>query len=277
MHLHWLANEKVRGANPSEYDPNDPNWLDPNNLWQTPGYMDEHNGFWIALQFISDGVAGDPNGKQLKCTCWNGEKFDWDATWIVSKDLGTVDPDLDWWPEWYWTDGLTGLGAYGDSGEGIPADVVFDNVEARIGLFTNVSHTLSLKVKNADYGTVTIDPDLLDDPNNASGDPNVPTDPNELRRYTDGTEITMVAEAIEGRAFKKWKIWDDPNHYPDPNDVIGDTNTVLYLTMGNDYRIEAVFSCASSSVLPPVAIALLMMVLGVLIRRLTCSGEPVSC
>jgi hypothetical protein len=91
-----------------------------------------------------------------------------------------------------------------------------------------------------------------------------------LRRYTDGTEVALVAEAAPDRGWKKWKIWDDPNHYPDSNYVIEDTNTVIYLTMNTDYVLEAVFSCsASSSVLPPIALVLLALVAGVSIRRLT--------
>lgn len=141
--------------------------------------------------------------------------------------------------------------------KGPPCDVSFDEIEIRTGTFTNVSHSLSLTVKKQDRGTVTIEPDLLDDPNNASTDPNVPTDPNEPRRYTDGTEIVLLATPVEGKSFKAWKIFD-PNHPGDTNYVVQDSNTVLYLTMDTDHEVQAVFKCASGIE------TLLPMVLGVL-------------
>jgi hypothetical protein len=121
---------------------------------------------------------------------------------------------------------------------------------------------------------ITIDPELIDpddtfDPN--SLDPNDPETNPDLRllRYTDGTDIVMAAEALPDRGWKKWKIWEDPNQYPDPNYTITDTNTVLYLTMDKDYVVEAIYSCsASSSVLPPIGMVLLALAAGVLIRRM---------
>jgi hypothetical protein len=103
---------------------------------------------------------------------------------------------------------------------------------------TSTTYTLSLRVKNAEYGTVTFDPDQLDDPND---DPN---DPCALRRYTAGTEVTLTAYPIEGRSFKRWRIFD-PNYPGDANYAAVDTNTVLLLTMAYDQQIEATFSCAS--------------------------------
>jgi uncharacterized protein (TIGR03382 family) len=139
-------------------------------------------------------------------------------------------------------------------------------MEVRSGMFTNVSQTLSLTVKNGDYGTVTIDPDLLDDETNI--DPNEydpPIDPDELRRYTDGTEIVLVAEAIEGKSFRTWKIYD-PNHPGDANYVESDNNAVLYLTMNADYQVEAIFKCSSSTG-PVLLLAVGLLGMLALVRR----------
>ena len=111
-------------------------------------------------------------------------------------------------------------------------------------------------------------PDLLDDPN-LTKDPNgySPTaDPNYQRRYTDGTEIVMVATPVEGKSFKQWKIYD-PNHPGDSSYVNVDTNAVLYLTMDGDYEIEAIFKCGSGEMLPPVGMVLGMLTLSVVARR----------
>jgi hypothetical protein len=136
-----------------------------------------------------------------------------------------------------------------------------------------VSHTLKVaKIKSEDYGSVTLDPDLLDDSNNI--DPNeylAGTQPafDDVRRYADGTGVVMIAMPAEGRGWKKWKVWDDPNHYPDPNYEASDTNTVMYLTMDKDYVVEAIFSCSvASGVLPPVGMVLVSLALGVVVRRL---------
>lgn len=223
--------------------------------------LDEIGGFWMLFQFESDGVTGDPNGKFLRATCWNGGKYDWNGTWLLTADLGGdpnnfVDPRA---ADSYQSKGRTALGIWSDTiyEAGPPCDVSFDNIEIRTGAFTNLSRTLSLTIKTADKGTVTIDPDLLDDPNHASMDPNVATDPNELRRYTDGTEIVLVAYPAEGRSFKAWKLFD-PNHPGDANYITQDSNTVLYLTMDADYEVQAVFKCGSGSapLLPAILCAL---------------------
>jgi hypothetical protein len=77
----------------------------------------------------------------------------------------------------------------------------------------------------------------------------------------------MVAAALPDRGWKKWKIWDDPNDYPDPNHQASDANTVLYLTMDRDYVVEAIFSCSASSMLPPASVVLLLLTLCVVVRR----------
>jgi hypothetical protein len=234
------------------------------------------DGFWMALQIEGDG--DDPNNTYVKGAGWNGNKYDWDGTWNIEHQAVVVwDPNgRDYWPEGIC--GFTGIGSpYCGTTQ---VDSKYDEIECRWGTFTNVSRTLRVaKIKSTDdYGTVTIDPDLLDDPNEAYIDPNRVGDPNyyvhpinwqKLRRYTDGTEVMLVAEPAPDRGWKKWKIWDDPNQYPDPNYESSDTNTVIYLTMDKDYVVEAIFACsADSGVLPPIAMAFLTLLAGAMVRRL---------
>jgi hypothetical protein len=212
---------------------------------------------------------------------WNGGKFDWaEGNWLLQANVMYKD----WWKKdangvfepgypLYWPEGGSAVAAFAGGDANAPADIAYDNIEVRWGYWTSESHTLDLrKIKTEDYGSVTIDPDLLDGVINI--DPNdflAGTRPlyNELRRYTEGTEIVLVADPCDGRSWKKWKIWEDPNDYPNATSVISDTNTVLYLTMDKDYVVEAIFSCSeSSSLLPPVAIVLLLLSLGVVIRRM---------
>jgi hypothetical protein len=246
----------------------------------------ERSGFWMLLQFERDPNYGSgvPQGKLLRGAIWHGDKYAWDGTWLMGGELsglwnmaeggpdGVPDPN----GQWYYPAGKVAFVSTSDinRANGFPCECAFDRIEVRTGRFTTTPRTLSIGVKNPDYGTITIDPDLLLDPNDAphwDGDPSDPNhwieaDPVAVRRYTDGTEVVMVAEAIEGRSFKKWKIWDDPNTFPDPNYVVGDTNTVLYLTMGQDYKIEAVFSCSSGDVMMPLGLVLLMLASGVALR-----------
>ncbi len=230
---------------------------------------DEPNGFWMAIQFESDGNPDDPNGKALRGACWDGDKYDWDGTWQLNADLG--DPNsFDQEVGGYWPSGGTAVVTWSDAewGNGFPAQCRFDNIEARTAVFTNVSHTLDLTVSNTHMGTVTIDPDLLADANNI--DPNDYDPPNSpgydaRRRYTDGTPIVLVARANQGKSFKGWVIYD-PNHPGDANHITQDANAILYLTMDADWQIEAAFKCGGG-VPPFVAIALLALGLGAMIRR----------
>jgi hypothetical protein len=265
---HGLRSTHVPGY---PHDPNlyDPAWDDPNNLWSDPNFMNERDGFWIALQFVSDGVSGDPNGKSFRGAVWNGGKFDWDGHWTLAKNLGNISESEDWWPEWYWAIGECGFGSFSSDEFGPPSDVAIDHVEARVGVFTNVSHTLQLKVKGEEYGSLTINPDLLDNETNDPNDPNYadPNDTSELRRYTAGTEVVLVATPFEGRSFRTWKIWDDPNHKGDANYVSKDANAVLYLTMATDIYAECIFKCSSESVLWPIGMVFVALALGVVVRR----------
>ncbi len=108
----------------------------------------------------------------------------------------------------------------------------------------------------------------VEGPKAPANDPNVMADPNALRRYTDGTEIVLVGMPVEGKSFKQWKIYD-PNHPGDSSYVSVDTNAVLYLTMDGDYEIEAIFKCGSGEMLPPIGMVLLVLAMGVVVRRLS--------
>ncbi len=222
--------------------------------------LDIAGGFWMCLQWDMvdpNYPAGDPNGKLVRAALWNGEKFDWDGTWDLTSPAG-FDYDE---RGFYYPAGLCGLSAYSAGDNGFPAWCFFDNVEVRTGEFTNVSRTLLVDISNTEHGTVTIDPDLLDDPN---GDPN---DTSLLRRYTDGTEVVLVATPVEGKGWKNWRIYD-PNYPGDANYASLDTNTVLYLTMNQDLDVDAIFKCGSS--LPPfVAASLLALGLAAFLRRIT--------
>jgi len=254
---HELVTQHIRGdVDPADYDPNDPNWLDPNNMWNTPGYMDEHNGFWMVMQFTSDGVPEDPNGKWFQAACWNGDKFDWDGTWTLEKDLGSIDANLDWWPEWYWTEGVCGIGSYCDEAEGFPADCVFDNLEVRTGVFTNTWRTLTITMK--DCCELNLDPNL---PHPDGGT---------KRRYTSGTPVVLDAVVPCGnKVFKKWTV-KGPNQSDDPNYlIVTDTNEVVYLTMDGDYLVKATCKCGGGGIEPFAGMVLLALGLGVLVRRIT--------
>jgi hypothetical protein len=235
---------------------------------------DEPNGFWFAFQFDPNdpngtGDPNDPNNHWLRGAIWEGGKFDWNGQWTIQARLCN-NPT---WPAGtypYWTEGQCGFGPYVSewTGPTLTGDMKYDNIECRWGAFTNVSHTLSLLVKTIDKGTVTIDPDLLDDSNNI--DPNdytSPMDPNLLRRYTSGTEVVLVAEPVEGKAFRAWKIYD-PNYPGDANHAVEDSNSVLYLTMDADYEVEAIFKCGSAGMMPVAGVVLAALGLAVMVRRL---------
>jgi len=259
-----LKAKTIRGWQPPA---GDPNYEDPNLMWADPNYMDEHNGFWICLQFqVVDAnfPISDPNGKWLKAACWNGDKFAWDGVWTLEADLGHPELFRDnpsgWWPDRYWTSGVCGVSALIGLGEIPPADAAFDDIEVRTGVFTNVGRRVTLNTVKPNYGSVTVDPDLRD-----------PTDPNtadqRIYRYTDGTQIVLSATPVSGKAFGGWAVWDDPAKYPDPNFItVSDSNTVLHLAADKDYLVEATFKCGSG-IEPLLLIGMAVLALGVMARR----------
>jgi len=278
----WIDPNGIRdpgSLDPNTSDPNDTTWLEPPERQNTrdPNYDDtkwlgvnfdewERNGFWMVAQWQSDPnyASGDPNGKFLKGAIWRGEKYDWDGTWLLDHELSD-----EYWEgtdtlEWYRGEGTTLVAAATQGhlfwGAGLPADVAYDDFEARSGIFTNTSRALTLKMK--DCCDLDVDPDRLDDPNH---DPN---DLDELRRYTAGTALVLGAVVPCGnKAFKKWTV-KGPNQSDDPNYlVIVDTNEVLYLTMDGDYSVKATCKCGGGGVEPFAGMVLLVLGLGVMVRR----------
>ncbi len=235
-------------------------------MWADPNYMDEHNGFWICLQFeVTDAnfPVSDPNGKWMKAACWNGGKFDWDGIWDLAADLGNPssfrDNPAGWWPERYWTSGSCGIGAMIGQGETPPADAKFDDIECRTGVFNGIGRKLTLNIAHDNWGSITVDPDLRH-----------PADPNTLAekwfQYTDGTQIVLVATPISGKAFKEWTIYD-PNYPGDVNHAVSDSNAVLCLTMDADYEVDVDFKCGSG-LEPLLGVGLLVLTLAAVLRRL---------
>ncbi len=284
-------------VDPASYDPCDP---DPNTF--EPGNPMEK--IWLVIQFDPFGSnhdannpddPNDPNCHWVRGAAWKGAKHDWDGNWTMQGNcvgallggtiIDEINGDFPFDPNihmdlYVHEEGYDCVAAFAGGDTYWPPynpcdDVSYDDFEVRSGYFTNVSHTLTLNVVKPEMGVVWIDPDLLDDPNEVgwhdpsgpSGyDPNYPPDPNFLRRYTDGTQIVLTAQANSGKMLKEWTIYD-PNYPGDANHAVFDTNTVLYLTMDADWEVQAKFKCGSS-VPPFVAMTLLALGLAVVVRRL---------
>ncbi len=225
----------------------------------TTKVVDRAGGFWAVIQFDpthpnGTGDPNDPNHHYLRAAFWDGDKFDWNGTWDMQVGIISSKLDPNRWT--YWTSGVSGVAAYGsqDTNGNPNADISFDSIEIRRGYWSNVSHTLKLTVVHPNYGTVNVDPNLVD-PNDTT-----------IQRYTNGTQIVLTATPIGGKLFRAWTIWDDPNRYPDANFAVDDANTVLYLTMNRDYAVEADFKCGSG-LAPLLGVGLLALSLAVVIRR----------
>ncbi len=211
--------------------------------------MDEPNGFWICLQY--DG-QGDPNTSDIRASCWNGDKYDWGGAWDISVNIA-AGWDLVKYP--HLTEGGTALGSYGSQVTGLTADTKFDDIEFRRGLFTRVSRTLTVKLK--DCCELGIEPNLAH------------PDGGEKRRYTNGTAVVLDAVVPCGnKVFKKWTV-KGPNDAGDPlYQIVTDTNEVVYLTMDGDYLVKATCKCGGG-VEPFAGMVLVVLGVGVVIRRLT--------
>jgi hypothetical protein len=246
--------------------------MDTKKYWHWDFTAMERNGFWLLLQFEIDPnyPPGTQHGKWLKAAFWPGDKYDWDGTWALSYELSQPywsgrDPNRLYAP---CTEGRTAIvaqtGRYDFWSNGFPADVVYDNIEGRLGIWNGVARKLTLNVAHSNWmQSMTIDP--IADPRY---DPNDPNNVNHLElRYTDGTPIVLTATPISGKSFKAWTIYD-PNYPGDVSHATVDSNTVLYLTMNADYTIDADFKCGSG--LPPfVAMAAFALGAALMIRRMS--------
>ncbi len=278
----WIDPNGIRtpwSLDPNTSDPNDTTWLEPpeannritsidNPKWLGVDFDQwERDGFWLLMQFQIDPnyAPGDPNGKWIKGAIWHGDKYDWDGEWCLDYELSQP-----YWSggdplEFYRAEGRSAVRAqtsrWDDWGNGFPADVIYDDFEAREGLFDpNDPRRLTLTIRNSHMGSVNIDPDVPDpnDPNTADA---------RLCRYTNGTKVVLIAEPLSGKSLKEWIIFD-PNHPGDANYTRTDTNSVLYLTLDADWQIEAAFKCGGGSELVmPLGMVLLAMFAGVVIRR----------
>ncbi len=263
-------------------------WTNISSTWVTP--RDEQTGFWMLFQFVSDGVAGDPNNKYLRAASWDGDKYDWDGTWEQNSNVHLgADPNTFDDPNaalfYENMGGRTAVCSYGDAywhPDGYPSDIGFDGIEGRTGEFDPDPKGLDLTVSHPENGYVTVDPDgqyMRDandpfdpnpfDPN--TFDPNTfdPNDPNtypEARqwRYTTGTEVVMVAHPWPGgKGFNKWEVTDPV----DANNSFADTNAVLYLTMDRDWEVKAKFACGSAALMPMIGLSLAFLGAVALVRR----------
>ncbi len=230
-------------------------------------HLDETNGFWVVAQLDAD---GDPNHSYFRMAAWNGGKYDWDGVWRPDKHiLTTWDPNT----YEYWGEGLSGVAEMQgpQAGDGDAADAKFDNVEIRWGTFTNTYRTLTIKMK--DCCDLNIEPDILADSNNI--DPNnynPVVDPDNLRRYTNGTAVVLDAVVPCGnKSFKKWTV-KGPNDSGDPlYQIVVDTNEVVYLTMDGDYLVKATCKCGGGGMAPPM-LSLLTLGALALLRRWRVGG-----
>jgi len=262
---------------PNTSDPNDTTWLEPPESGnRIPAYDDpswygidmeamEREGFWILFQFDVDpnfpNTPGDPNGKYLKGAIWPGDKYAWSGKWLLEGELssaywgGGVDPLL-----WYSTKTSGLCAAAAASGleyvNGFPAEIGAGDFEVRVGVFSSVSRTLTVKMK--DCCDLNLEPNLAH------------PDGGEKRRYTNGTPVVLDAVVPCGnKTFKKWTI-KGPNESDDPlYQIVSDTNEVVYVTMDGDYLVKATCKCGGGGIEPFAAAALLALGLGVVVRRLT--------
>jgi hypothetical protein len=247
-------------------DPNDPNfngngpydpcdWLPIYDRWaDLTGGPDVYTGtlnseilyFW---RFLIYPIGADPNDPN------NIEDFDAAFEW--------ADPFR------YWEVELTKVGGEPDSivlewYAWSTGDIYFAIPIHLEGINGGVARSLDLrKIKTEEYGTVSIDPDWT------KYTRPMDSEITGLYKFPDGMGVVMTATKYEGRSFKKWKIWTDPADYPNNTSMVSDTNEVAYLLMDGDVVVEAVFGCSDSSgILPPIAIVLLVLALGVARRRM---------
>jgi hypothetical protein len=108
-------------------------------------------------------------------------------------------------------------------------------------------YMLTLDVVNGTWGSVQVDPNL------AFYEPNV--------------TVTLTARPIEGKAFKQWEIYHDPNLAGDANHAVIDSNSVTSIVMDGDKHVTAVFKCGSGVEGPLPLLGYGLLTLGIISRR----------
>ncbi len=246
-------------------DPNDWN-LDP-NMWPDPNDAEDASD---APDPNDEGDPNDPNYNDPNdpnyartCTLVNGQGilnseilFFWSFRATTNGVDWDIDADIDWsdpFAPWQIKIGNNGADAHLEWGMeiGNPGDLLFIKGTVTLEGVGGVARTLTVTTDKVDWGTVEVDPDW----------------PRIWPKFADGQEIVLTATPIDGKILKEWRIWDDPNDYPDTGLATIDSNAVLTLTMNGDKHVEAKFKCGSN--LPPfIAMTLLALAVAVMIRRL---------
>jgi hypothetical protein len=233
-------------------DPNDPNYNDPNiptilrwaNLTGGPAISTgqlNSEVLYFARTYVQ--LQGSPDSDSSSFG-WSKPFGPWsvqvaDTPLLFNRSgmpSGPVQIKIEWK---FWTKGsISILGTV--------------HIEAVGGLARN----LNMSYKHDNWGTVTMNP--------------APVDPNRVGlKFPDMTNLTLTATpTVDKKVFDKWTIFD-PNYPADPNHGTIDTNSVTHLVMDKDQSVEAAFKCASSGLEPFVAMTLLMLSVGVVVRRMS--------
>jgi len=188
-------------------------------------------GGWPGPNNISDDpLFVDPNGPDGDPNAWEDNDYHLSPN---SPCIDAGDPNGDY-------TGQTDIDGQGRT-DGV-VDMGSDEV------WPDVNYVLTLKIANDPWGDVALDPE--------------PNDPN-LLEYSAGTLVTLTAEPVGNKSFKKWKLWD-PN---DANYFVIDTNNPITIVMSADRKVKAVFKCGGGGMAPLLATMLGVLGLHVLARR----------
>ncbi len=110
---------------------------------------------------------------------------------------------------------------------------------------------LTITEEHDPWGTVEISPNAV------AGPPPV---------YFPGTQVTLTAAPIEGKAFDHWEFVD-PNRPDDANYFTIDANSTTTVAMDFDRQVIAVFKCGNGTGLVLPLLMLLAGVSGTMVRR----------
>lgn len=257
-------------------DPNDWNvdrnwWLDPNDADDANDAPDPHA---IGSGDPNDPTYNDPNdpnynrwaelsgGPPISTGLLNSELLYLFRYGVMLGEESGEATNLNWDEPWGpWTIQLADANYLDPSGTPSgPVQMVIDRlfwIDGEFPLYCilrldgagGVARSLNLEVTNPSKGEVNVSPDW----------------PRLWPKFPDGMTITLEAVPTEG-SFKEWVIFD-PNFPGDTSHAVKDTNAVIELTMDADHHVEAKFKCGSSEILPLVGVVLLVLALGVMIRR----------